>query len=206
MAGSHQIYGLSTGEALLPGDESTPPELKVFAGTGAEALVDDLRARAGFNQPSGLAASRSHLFVADAEASAVRQVPVAAELGGGESRIETLIGTGLFDFGDADGTGREVLLQHPTGLTLFDGWIYIADTYNHKIKRLDPATRETRSLFGDGTCGLADGSFDQARLAEPEGLSFEPGRRRVYIADTGNHRIRVADLETRQIWTLEIES
>lgn len=206
MAGSHQIYSLATGEPLLPGDPPGTPALSVFAGTGTEALVDDLRERAGFNQPSGLAASRNQLFVADAEASAIRVVPVAVEQGGGESRVETLIGTGLFDFGDADGTGLEVLLQHPTGIAHYDGWIYIADTFNHKIKRLDPATRETRTLFGDGTTGGEDGSFDEARLAEPEGLSFEPGRRRVYVADTGNHRIRVADLETRRLWTLEIES
>ncbi len=68
MAGSHQIYSLTTGEALLPGDQPPPPELSVFAGTGAEALVDDQRLRAGFNQPSGLAANRNQLFVADAEA------------------------------------------------------------------------------------------------------------------------------------------
>jgi sugar lactone lactonase YvrE/thiol-disulfide isomerase/thioredoxin len=205
MAGSHQIYSLSTGEAVLPGDPPGEPRLEVFAGTGTEALVDDLRIRASFNQPSGLAASRNHLFVADAEASAIRVVPVAAEQGGNESRVETLIGTGLFDFGDADGAGLEVLLQHPTGIAHFDGWIYIADTFNHKIKRLDPATRETRSLFGDGTSGWADGSFDEVKLAEPEGLSFEPGRRRIYVADTSNHTIRVADLDARQLWTLEIE-
>ncbi len=206
MAGSHQIYLLATGEALLPGDPPTTPRLAIFAGTGAEALVDDLRERAAFNQPSGLAASRNQLFVADAEASAIRVLPVSAEQVAGESRVETLIGTGLFDFGDADGTGLEVQLQHPTGIAHYDGWIYIADTFNHKVKRLDPATRETRTLFGDGSGGLADGAFDEVRLAEPEGLSFEPGRRRVYVADTGNHCIRVADLETRRLWTLEIES
>ena len=206
MAGSHQIYCLTTGEALLPGDQPPPPEMSVFAGNGAEALVDDLRIRASFNQPSGLAASRTQLFIADAEASAVRVVPLAAEQGGGESRVETLIGTGLFDFGDHDGTGLEVLLQHPTGIAHFDGWLYIADTFNHKIKRLDPNTRETRSLFGNGNSGRVDGSFDEAELSEPEGLSFEPGRRRIYIADTSNHAIRVADLDTRQLWTLEIET
>ncbi len=205
MAGSHQIYSLTTGEALLPGDDPPPPQLSVFAGTGAEALVDDLRVRASFNQPSGLAASRTQLFVADAEASAIRVVPVASEQGGNESRVETLIGTGLFDFGDQDGTGQEVLLQHPTGIAHFDGWLYLADTFNHKIKRLDPVTRETRSLFGNGESGFIDGNFDEVRLSEPEGLSFEPGRRRIYVADTSNHKIRVADLDTRQLWTLEIE-
>ena len=206
MAGSHQIYSLTTGEALLPGDEPPPPELAVFAGTGAEALVDDLRARASFNQPSGLAASRTQLFVADAEASAVRVVPIGAELGHNESRVETLIGTGLFDFGDADGAGQGVLLQHPTGIAHFDGWLYIADTFNHKIKRLDPVTRETRTLFGNGHSGRQDGSFEEVQLAEPEGLSFEPGRRRIYVADTSNHCIRVAELDSRRLWTLEIET
>lgn len=211
MAGSHQIYALRAPD-VPPGAAPEPFTLSVFAGTGREALIDDLRRRAAFNQPSGLAASRGALYIADAEASAVRVLPLHHEAAPGRSdfqeidRVETLVGTGLFDFGDRDGTGLEAQLQHPTGIALHDGWLYLADTYNHKIKRLDPASREVRSLIGDGQSGLVDGNFDDARFSEPEGLSFEPGRRRIYVADTNNHRIRVADLDRRELWTLELES
>lgn len=189
MAGSHQIFQLR--------DEV---ELVVHAGSGRELLLDEMRAKSAFNQPSGLCLGRGGLFVADTEASAVRYVPHDPE-----ARVETFVGTGLFAFGDRDGTGLEAELQHPSGITQNDGWLYVADSFNHKIKRLDPLTRETRSLVGTGQAGDRDGSFAVAQLALPEGLSFEPGRRRLFIADTNNHKIRVADLDAREIWTLEIQ-
>ncbi|MCB0085273.1 MAG: hypothetical protein KDE47_30245, partial [Caldilineaceae bacterium] len=62
MAGSHQIW-------LLTFEADQPKALALFAGTGAEALIDGPRAEAAFNQPSDLAVDMGHLFVADAEAS-----------------------------------------------------------------------------------------------------------------------------------------
>ncbi|NJN83000.1 MAG: alkyl hydroperoxide reductase [Caldilineaceae bacterium] len=184
MAGSHQIWVLI--------DDNT---LGLFAGNGAEALVDGPRGQASFNQPSDLALAMGHLFVADSEASAIRAISL-----GDDPQVMTLIGEGLFDFGDVDGVGSAVRLQHPTGLTAHDGLIYIADSYNHKVKTLDPTSGETRTLIGDGEPGAAEGSFGSAQLYEPEGLAVHNGR--LYIADTNNHRICVADLESRSMQTL----
>jgi DNA-binding beta-propeller fold protein YncE len=190
MAGSHQIWALLDGQRLGP-----------FAGNGYEALVDGPRGEASFNQPSDLAAGAGYLFVADAEASAIRAValdPDAPEVG----EVATLVGTGLFDFGDVDGVGDEVRLQHPTGIAYTDGIIYIADSYNHKIKRLDPQNREVVTLIGSGRSGLADGSFGEAELYEPEGLSIAGAQ--LYVADTNNHLIRVANLATNEVKTLNL--
>ncbi len=185
MAGSHQIWVLI--------DEQ---KLGVFAGTGAEALQDGARAEAAFNQPSDLVLAMGHLFVADAEASAIRAITLDEE-----TRVLTLVGLGLFEFGDVDGVGAEVRLQHPTGIAADEaGVIYVADSYNHKIKKLDPTTGTVQSLIGSGEAGDHDGQFAEAQLYEPEGLVAANGR--LYIADTNNHRIRVADLATGELSTL----
>lgn len=175
MAGCHQIWAmdLTTG-ALTP-----------FAGSGREELRDGPRPEAGFNQPSGLATDGQALFVADSEASAIRVITF-----GDFGRVTTLVGVGLFEFGDRDGIGAAVRLQHPLGVALLGGICYIADTYNHKIKRLYPALRRVETVFGTGKPGRADGA--EPTFFEPGGLAATPGH--LYIADTNNHRICVADL------------
>jgi len=186
MAGSHQIWSLEDEKALA-----------VFAGSGREELRDGPSGFAGFNQPSDLASDGSSLFVADAEASAVRRVALD-----GRPMVETLVGMGLFEFGDVDGTGDDVRLQHPTGIAYADHHVFVADSYNHKIKRLDPQTRKVTTLIGSGEAGRADGALRKAKLFEPEGVAVRG--RKIYVADTNNHAIRVADLETQRLHTLEI--
>jgi len=109
----------------------------------------------------------------------------------------------LFDFGDVDGSGANVRLQHPTGIASADGLIYIADSYNHKIKTLDPTTGQVQTLIGTGQPGTTDGPFATAQLYEPEGLVVAEGK--IYIADTNNHLIRVADLKEKRVSTLGIK-
>lgn len=191
MAGSHQIWVLI--------DET---QLGVFAGNGREALIDGPRADASFNQPSDLAFDMGHLFVADAEASAIRAISLNED-----PTVFTLVGQGLFEFGDVDGVGAVVRLQHPTGLAVHEGLLYIADSYNHKIKTLDPTTGHTQTLIGAGgkplQTGGADGPFATAQLYEPEGLVI--ANNHIYIADTNNHRIRIANLSSQQVMTLVLQ-
>ena len=138
------------------------------------------------------------LYFTDSETSAVRSADI-----NGKGQVETIVGLHLFEFGDVDGIGDEVRLQHPIGIELHDGVIYVADTYNNKIKRIYPATRGATSYLGIGTPGHEDGAGAFAQFHEPAGLSVARGK--LYIADTNNHAIRVADLETREVSTLEIE-
>lgn len=175
MAGCHQIWAmeLATG-ALAP-----------FAGSGREELRDGPRLEAGLNQPSGLATDGQALFVADSEASAIRVITF-----GDFGRVTTLVGQGLFEFGDTDGTGPAVRLQHPLGIAVLGEACYVADTYNHKIKRLYPALRRVETVLGTGKPGRGEGA--EPTFFEPGGLSAAAGR--LYIADTNNHRICLADL------------
>lgn len=188
MAGTHQLWAMP-----LDGDVVRP-----HTGNGREALEDGPRAEAAMNQPSGLTTDGVLLYVADSEASAIRVVDPRP---GGD--IRTIVGEGLFEFGDRDGVGPTVVrLQHPLGVLWRQGAIYVADTYNHKIKRLDPAAAECRALAGTGAPGLEDGRADRARFSEPSGLASARGR--LYVADTNNHAVRIVDPRDGSVVTLKL--
>jgi thiol-disulfide isomerase/thioredoxin len=184
MAGPHQIWKLDL-------DKN---EVSTFAGSGREERKDAALLDAGFAQPSGMAVIGQTLYVADSESNIIR----AIDLGAGT--VKTLVGGDLFEFGDVDGAGDDVRLQHPLGLLAHGDKLLIADTYNHKIKELDPKQKRVRSLFGTGKPGQHDGS--SASFYEPGGLALANDK--LYIADTNNHAIRVVDLKTRQSSTLRI--
>lgn len=183
MAGQHQVWAYDPVTNLL----------RLHAGSGREELRDGALTAGGLNQPSGLATDGELLYIADSEASALRTATLDAD-----GRLETIVGTGLFDFGDVDGRGDEVRLQHPLGVAYQDGLLYVADTYNSKIKVIDPETRESLTFLGGETAGWQDGL--DALFDEPGGLSITADK--LYIADTNNHVIRVVDLATRQVSTL----
>ncbi len=187
MAGPHQIWKLD----LDKGEVST------YAGSGREARMDGELAKAGFAQPSGLAIEGGTLFVADSESNIIREIDFTSPA----PRVNTLAGGDLFEFGDEDGRGDDVRLQHPLGLTALDGKILIADTYNHKIKQLDPQDGSVKTLFGTGKPGQADGP--RPSFYEPGGLSVAGGK--LYVADTNNHAVRVVDLKTKQAATLMLK-
>ena len=165
MAGAHQIWVHPLG-----GDS-----IQVFAGTGREDVLDGPRDEAAFAQPSGLASDGGTLFVADSEGSAIRRIPLdpsgPVDTVAGTSNLDS--GRSLFAFGDVDGKGSAARLQHPLGLAYVSGRLYVADTYNHKIKIVDPATGEAETLLGTGKRG--DG-FQPAEFAEPGGLSVAAGQ------------------------------
>src|SRR5205085_6733129 len=124
----------------------------------------------------------------------------ASSLSSSGEEVRTLAGGDLFDFGDRDGAGDDVRLQHPLGLALYQNQLFIADTYNHKIKVLDPRARTVKTFAGTGKPGQADGA--QPSFYEPGGLAVARGR--LYVADTNNHAVRVVDIATKQTTTLVI--
>src|SRR4029077_20001320 len=102
--------------------------------------------------------------------------------------------------GDEDGTRNGVRLQHPLGLARWNGQLLIADTYNHKIKLLDPAARLVKTFAGTGKPGQSDGA--RPSFYEPGGLAVAGDK--LFVADTNNHAIRVIDLKTKETKTLPI--
>ena len=189
MAGSHQLwmYDLESGLATA------------VAGTGGEGIVDGLPEDALLAQPSGIAADEDGvLFFVDSETSAVRQADLITAY-----QVTTLVGAGLFDFGDMDGEASSARMQHPLGIAVDGGVVYVADTYNNRIKRVGTETLTVATVAGTGGPGHEDGAFASARFYEPGGLSILGGR--IYVADTNNHAIRVLDAVSGTVSTLPVD-
>jgi NHL repeat len=135
------------------------------------------------------------LYTADSESSAIRSVDL-----NGRARVDTVAGGGLFEFGDRDGPGLQARFQYPMGIAYSEGALYVADTYNNKIRRIVTADGVATTVAGTGAAGLKNGG--EAEFREPSGLSVADGK--LYVADRGNNAIRVADLRTGEVTTLEL--
>ncbi|WP_280727734.1 NHL domain-containing thioredoxin family protein [Kitasatospora sp. MAA4] len=160
MAGVHQLWAY----------DAVARTVGVAAGTTNEGLVDGPVAEAWFAQPSGLAVSADGgtLWVADSETSALRAVSRETGL------VTSPVGSGLFDFGHRDGAADQALLQHPLGVTVLpDGSVAIADTYNHALRRFDPASGEVSTLATD--------------LREPSGAVLVDGD--IVVVESARHRL-----------------
>ncbi|XP_015874923.3 protein SUPPRESSOR OF QUENCHING 1, chloroplastic [Ziziphus jujuba] len=198
MAGQHQIWEHSTLDGIT----------RAFSGDGYERNLNGTSpTTTSFAQPSGISLSpdNTEIYVADSESSSIR----ALDLKTGGSRLlaggDPVFSDNLFKFGDHDGIGSEVLLQHPLGVLCTKyGEVYIADSYNHKIKKLDPASRKVSTLAGIGRAGFKDGKALTAQLSEPSGI-IESENGRLFIADTNNSVIRYLDLNKKEAELLTLE-
>ena len=188
MAGFHQLWVMHLESGYVG----------PFAGSGREGIKDGSLRNAMLAQPTGIDTDGDTIYFADSETSAVRTATR-----GESGKVNTLVGTGLFDFGDKDGVGDRALLQHVQGVCWHEGMLYITDTYNNKIKRIEPLTQAVVSFTGLGDTGFEDGPAREALFYEPEGLAIANGK--MYIADTNNHAIRVATLSTGSVSTLELK-
>ncbi|ELU03866.1 hypothetical protein CAPTEDRAFT_52631, partial [Capitella teleta] len=202
MAGTHQIWALCLDQdAVILGTPFQKGTCVRIAGSGEEENRNTrYPLTAAFAQPSGLAIHKIKLspilYIADSESSSIRSLDLS------DGSVKSVVGAdidpkNLFAFGDVDGKGIEAKLQHPLAVTLAeDGQLFVADSYNHKIKKVVPKFREVRTVFGTGKMGdtLKDSPL-QCALNEPGGLAYNPHSRRLYIADTNNHYIKIYDTE-----------
>lgn len=193
MAGTHELWRV---------DPRTGAAGPVAGGRG-EALVDGPPADALLAQPAGLATDGRRVWWTDAESSAVRETTLAAlgvgrpDGGDAAAPVRTLIGTGLFDFGLADGVGDAARFQHPQGIAWVplgsvDGGarLLVADSYNDVLRWVDPATRTADTWLGG--------------FAEPGGLCVAGGL--AYVADTNAHRVAVVALAGGAVETLAVRA
>lgn len=174
MAGAHQLWAVDTKTGRS----------RVHIGTGGEDIRDGTHSDALLAQPMGIASGGDRLIFADSESSAIRWAD-ASENGA----VETIVGTGLFDFGDVDGEGDTARLQHPQGVATFGNDLLVADSYNDCIKIVNPQTR-TATVWLRG-------------MHEPEGIACTATH--AYVADTNAHRIAVVDITSMSVTDLRIE-
>ncbi|MBF0219945.1 MAG: thiol-disulfide isomerase, partial [Gammaproteobacteria bacterium] len=191
MAGSHQIWRYNT----------KTKRASPYAGSGREGIDNGALPVATFSQPSGLSIVGDWLYVADAEDSAIRRIHLK------KGQVETLIGRGLFDFGDRDGAFDQAQLQHVLGVVAYGSdQLLIADTYNHKLKSMDLQQGSIRTLLGTGKPGSGSEPPSALQLNEPSGLAIIGDQ--VLITDTNHHRIIAYDLKNGHAaeWKLRLDS
>jgi len=192
MAGNHQIwtYDMESGIA------------KPFAGNGYENIIDGEKQQAQLAQPSGLSISGTKLYFADSEVSAIREIDLET------NQVKTIVGHGLFVFGHKDGHVDEALFQHPLGVYASMNKIYVADTYNSAIREIDLETNQVKTIVGktemNGICKVDDPACDSLGLYEPSDIELFQDK--MYITDTNNHLIRIYDMNSNILQTLEIKN
>jgi sugar lactone lactonase YvrE len=137
---------------------------------------------ARFYGPQALAAnSAGQLFVADSANSTIRKI-----VGNGVSTFAGVAGVS----NSFDGTGSSAQFYHPEGIAIdFAGNIYVADTWNHTIRKITPAGAVTTLAGLAGNFGAADGTNGKARFNRPTGLVVDGGTN-LFVADSLNHTIR----------------
>ncbi|XP_046386851.1 NHL repeat-containing protein 2 [Ischnura elegans] len=208
MAGGHQIWAYFLEDTVWWRDKPfSKGQCVAIAGSGLEENRNNAYPHAaGFAQPSGITSSPQCIFVADSESSSIRRLWLA------DGKVTAVVGGNvdpqmLFTFGDADGKGRSVRLQHPLGVAFHNGNLYVADTYNHKIKIVrvasdggvkDASTKsllgapkeECVTVLGTGQPGELCGDLNLAQLNEPGGLCATDEADVIFVADTNNHCIK----------------
>jgi hypothetical protein len=170
-----KLYVLATSQNQVWQLDLIRGRVDVHAGNGKLGIDDGFALEASFAQPSGIAPSGLQLLVADAATSAIRLIRLS------DGRVTTLVGEGLYEFGDAAGTRDTARLQNPLAVVIDPrGIVFIADSYNGKIKALSLKSGAVRPLNIN------------YRFVEPGGLSVAAGA--LWVANTNAHEIVRIDL------------
>lgn len=181
----NQLYFANAGSHQLGVVDLDAGMVRLLAGCGAENLSDGMAEDCLLAQPSGLALcpSSNSLYFADSETSALRRLCLES------GQVETLVGTGLFNFGLKNGTMAEALLQHPLGVSVAGGRVFVADSYNQAIRIIDP---------GSGLVSDLNHLTSSLNLSEPAGIATA-GDDRLLLSDTNNHRILEVNLRANTV-------
>jgi sugar lactone lactonase YvrE len=175
-------------------------KVTTIAGTSSAGSNGDggAAASATLDLPMALALDgKGDLYIADAGSHRIRMVDATG-------RISTVAGTAVQGFSGDGASAAASLLDSPGGLTIDSaGNLYIADTHNSRVRKIDHVTGIITTLAGSGAQGYGgDSSASQtAKLALPRGISLDQ-QGNVYIADAANHRVRRVDGATGVITTL----
>lgn len=161
---------------------------------GVSGVDDGVGEKARFNAPEGIETDGQYLYIADTGNHAIRKLDVST------FNVTTLAGK-RGQVGSKDGTGQEATFNGPTAMTLWGEYLYITDTDNHTIRRVDKNNGSTITIAGSaGKSGSADGIHSAARFYYPLGIATDG--KYLFVADTYNHTIRVLDPGTGEVFTI----
>ncbi len=166
--------------------------VSTVAGSGSAGAADGTGTSASFNAPNGVATDGVNLYVADRANHKIRKVVIAT------GAVSTLAGSGAA--GADEGTGAAATFNSPNGVTTDGVNLYVADTGNHKIRKIVIATGVVSTLAGSGSEGADEGVGAAASFRAP--LSVVVQGANLYVADSLNLKIRQVVIATGVVSTL----
>ena len=161
---------------------------------GNPGSTDGVGEGARFNQPIGICMDNNYLYVVDRGNSIIRKIEIAT------ATVTTLAGSPGIQ-GTSDGAVGIATFQVPYGIAMSGGSLYTSDLQSHTIRKIDVDTGEVTTLAGlAGNGGTADGLGSMARFYQPADVAVDGNR--LYVADSGNHTIRMVDLSDGSVTTV----
>ncbi len=187
---NHRVRRIAAGSGVM----------STFAGTGVEGFLGDGGAAtaARLRYPSGLAVDAAgNLYITDEGNYRIRKVTIATGI------ISTVAGDGVLGSSGDGGPAVAARFNRPTAVAVAaSGNLYVADAFNHRVRKITAATGLITTVAGTGTPGYnGEGAATGARLYEPWGVAVD-GEENLYIADYRNHRIRKVTAATSAISTI----
>ncbi len=170
---SHAIYKISQAGVATP--LAGTPKLAGFA--------DGIGSAARFNNPGGVALDAAgNVYVADTDNHVIRKITVAG--------VVTTLAGAAGQTGRSDGAGDRARFFHPLAVAVDRrGHVYVADYYNHAIRKITPAGVVSTLAGALGRNGFADGAGDAAKFSQPSDVAIDSGGN-LFVVDTANHAVR----------------
>jgi len=165
--------------------------VSTFAGAGVVGDTDGVGNAAAFSRPGGMVTDGSHLYVADVDNDKIRKIDLAT------AAVTTLAGSGAPGYDD--GVGAAASFRAPTDLALKGNDLYVADSLNFRIRRVDLSTGTVSTIAGS-SAGAVDGTGTAAQFVLPYGLAIDESN--LYVSDALANQIRKIALATGVVSTL----
>jgi sugar lactone lactonase YvrE len=160
---------------------------------GVPGSADGIGTAATFSTPGGIVYKDGNLYVVDYNSSLIRKIDVAT------AAVTTIAGTG--SIGSQDGPALSASFNYPTSIAESNNALYITDTSNNTIRKLDLATSIVSTVGGvTGQSGTTDGASAIAKFNNPQGIATNGVY--IYVADTSNQTIRVIEIASGIVSTL----
>ncbi|HEY0162760.1 MAG TPA: Ig-like domain repeat protein [Edaphobacter sp.] len=200
-ASANALYIADTHNHRIRRVDLSSSTITTLAGTGVSGSTGDNgpAAFAMLDRPTALALdSKGNLYFADVSAHRIRRIDAATGI------ITTVAGAGVQGDSGDNAQAASALLDSPQGLAVdLSGNLYLSDTHNHRIRRIDATTGLITTVGGTGAFGYAGDSIaaTSAKLAFPQGLAVDAAGN-LYLSDTANQRIRRIDAATGLITTV----
>lgn len=164
--------------------------VSTFAGIGTFGSTDGSSTAASFGAPQGITSDGTNLYITDISTHKIRKIVIAT------GQVTTLAGNSSYDSVD----GRKARFNQPKAITSDGANLYVADTWNNKIRKIVIATGAVTTLAGSGEFGSADGNGTMTSFFGPNGITNDGTH--LYVANTYSNQIKRIVIATGAVSTL----